>query len=65
MFLTCVVCPGAKTVQFLHGEDGEPWVWVMGEHPDDMPIDQILEIETRETARQQAEREAQQLAELR
>lgn len=51
----------AKTVQFLNGSDGDPWVWVMGEHPDDLPIEAILEQEAREAARQQAEREAQQL----
>ncbi|XP_034249092.1 SH2 domain-containing protein 4A-like isoform X2 [Thrips palmi] len=51
----------SKTVQFLNGPDGEPWVWVMGEHPDDLPIEQILELEAREKARQQAELEAQQL----
>ncbi|KAK3911799.1 SH2 domain-containing protein 4A, partial [Frankliniella fusca] len=51
----------AKTVQFMSGEDGEPWVWVMGEHPDDKSIEQILEQEAREKARKQAELEAQQL----
>lgn len=48
-------------MQFLNGPDGEPWVWVMGEHPDDLPIEQILELEARDKARQQAELEAQQL----
>lgn len=51
----------AKTVQFLNGSDGEPWVWVMGEHDDDLSIEQILEREAREKARKQAELEAQQL----
>lgn len=50
----------AKSVKFMHGEDGEPWVWVMGEHPDDKSIEQILEREARENARKQAELEAQQ-----
>lgn len=51
----------AKTVQFMNGSNGEPWVWVMGEHPDDPSIEQILEREAREKARKQAELEAQQL----
>ena len=50
-----------KHVGFLLGSDGEPWVWVMGEHPDDLSIDAILEKEARETARRQAEKEAEQL----
>jgi SH2 domain-containing protein 4A len=50
-----------KQVDFLMGSDGEPWVWVMGEHPDDLSIDEILEQEAREKARRQAEKEAEQL----
>lgn len=50
-----------KQVDFLLGSDGEPWVWVMGEHPDDPSIEEILEKEARETARRQAEKEAEQL----
>jgi SH2 domain-containing protein 4A len=48
-------------VDFLMGSDGEPWVWVMGEHPNDLGIDEILEQEAREKARRQAEKEAEQL----
>lgn len=50
-----------KQVDFLMGSDGEPWVWVMGEHPDDLSIEEILEQEAREKARRQAEKEAEQL----
>ena len=50
-----------KQVDFLMGSDGEPWVWVMGEHPDDLRIEEILEQEAREKARRQAEKEAEQL----
>ncbi|XP_049774429.1 SH2 domain-containing protein 4B-like isoform X2 [Schistocerca cancellata] len=53
--------PNKKKVDFLLGADGEPWVWVMGEHPDDPSIEEILEREAREKARQQAEKEAEQL----
>lgn len=50
-----------KSVSFLHGEDGEPWVWVMGEHKDDKTIDEILNEEARDKARQIAEQETEQL----
>ncbi|XP_066153370.1 SH2 domain-containing protein 4A-like [Euwallacea fornicatus] len=50
-----------KNVSFLKGEDGEPWVWVMGEHKNDKSIDDILNEETREKARQIAEKETEQL----
>ncbi|KAK6628291.1 hypothetical protein RUM43_002103 [Polyplax serrata] len=47
-------------VKFLEGSDGEPWTWVMGEHPDDKSIEQILEEEAREKARKLAEKEAKE-----
>nr|CAD7589130.1 unnamed protein product [Timema genevievae] len=46
-----------KQVEFLLSSNGEPWVWVMGEHPDDRTIEEILEQEAREKARKQAEKE--------
>ncbi|XP_053610471.1 SH2 domain-containing protein 4A-like [Plodia interpunctella] len=52
---------GKKQVQFMKGEDGEPWVWVMGEHPDDKSIESILAEETRQRALAQAREEAHQL----
>ncbi|XP_072944691.1 SH2 domain-containing protein 4A-like [Epargyreus clarus] len=52
---------GKKQVQFLKGEDGEPWVWVMGEHPDDQSIESILAEEARQRALAQARQEAHQL----
>ncbi|XP_047535534.1 SH2 domain-containing protein 4B-like [Vanessa atalanta] len=52
---------GKKQVQFLNGEDGEPWVWVMGEHPDDQSIESILAEEARQRALTQAREEAHQL----
>ncbi|KAL1493994.1 hypothetical protein ABEB36_009670 [Hypothenemus hampei] len=50
-----------KSVSFLKGEDGEPWVWVMGEHKDDKTIEEILNEEARQKARQIAEQETEQL----
>ncbi|NWJ04101.1 SH24B protein, partial [Crypturellus undulatus] len=50
-----------KRVQWLHGKDGEVWVWVMGEAPGDKPYEQISEELIAERARQQAQKEAEEL----
>ncbi|KFO87349.1 SH2 domain-containing protein 4B [Buceros rhinoceros silvestris] len=50
-----------KHVQWLRGKDGEVWVWVMGEAPGDKPYDQISEELMAERARQQAQKEAEEL----
>ncbi|XP_026318411.1 SH2 domain-containing protein 4B-like [Hyposmocoma kahamanoa] len=50
-----------KQVQFMKGEDGEPWVWVMGEHKDDKSIESILAEEAKQRALAQARQEAHQL----
>lgn len=50
-----------KSVSFMQGADGEPWVWVMGEHADDKSIEQILKEEAMEKARKLAEKEAEEL----
>ncbi|KFW85744.1 SH2 domain-containing protein 4B [Manacus vitellinus] len=50
-----------KRVQWLRGKDGEVWVWVMGEGPGDKPYEQISEELIAERARQQAQREAEEL----
>ncbi|NWY68340.1 SH24B protein, partial [Erithacus rubecula] len=52
---------GGKRVQWLRGKDGEVWVWVMGEAPGDKPYEQISEELMAERARQQAQREAEEL----
>ncbi|XP_070395243.1 SH2 domain-containing protein 4A-like isoform X2 [Dermacentor albipictus] len=52
--------PGSKRVDFLLGSDGKPWTWVMGEHPEDSSIEEILEKETKEKARIQAAQETLQ-----
>ncbi|KAH7725974.1 SH2 domain containing protein [Aphelenchoides avenae] len=44
-------------IQWLTGRDGEVWVWVMGEHPDDKPIERIIEDEAKKMAREIAENE--------
>lgn len=53
--------PGKKTVNFLTGNDGNEWVWVMGEHKNDKSIEQILEEEAQAKALLEAEREAEEL----
>ncbi|GAB1609149.1 SH2 domain-containing protein 4B-like isoform X1 [Argonauta hians] len=53
--------PGKKKVEFLSGKDGLEWVWVMGHHPNDLSIEEILEKEAKEKAAIQAEREAEEL----
>lgn len=50
-----------KAVQFLLGDDQNVWVWVMGEHPDDKSIDDIVEEEARAKASSSAEKEAELL----
>lgn len=50
-----------KSVSFLKGCDGEPWVWVMGEHADDKSIEEILKEEAIEKAREIAVKEAEEL----
>ncbi|NWR54990.1 SH24B protein, partial [Bucorvus abyssinicus] len=50
-----------KHVQWLRGKDGEVWVWVMGEAPGDKPYEQISEELMAERARQQAQKEAEEL----
>lgn len=52
---------GKKSVSFLKGCDGEPWVWVMGEHKNDKTIEEILKEEAIEKARKIAEKEAEEL----
>uniref|UniRef100_A0A1I8BYH9 SH2 domain-containing protein n=1 Tax=Meloidogyne hapla TaxID=6305 RepID=A0A1I8BYH9_MELHA len=44
-------------VKWLNGRDGNVWVWVMGEHPSDLTIEQILENEAKERAKSLAEKE--------
>lgn len=49
------------SVEFLLGADGEPWVWVMGEHENDKSIEQILADEAQRKARELAEQETKEL----
>lgn len=49
------------SVDFLLGSDGEPWVWVMGEHENDKSIEQILGDEAQRKARELAEQETKEL----
>lgn len=50
-----------KSVTFLKGVDGEPWVWVMGEHENDKTIEEILAEEAMDKARKLAEKETKEL----
>ncbi|XP_070610019.1 SH2 domain-containing protein 4B [Erythrolamprus reginae] len=50
-----------KHVQWLQGADGEVWVWLMGEGPGDKTYEQISEELLAERARQQAQKEAEEL----
>nr|XP_028584279.1 SH2 domain-containing protein 4B [Podarcis muralis] len=50
-----------KRVQWLCGTDGEVWVWIMGEAPGDKPYEQLTEELIAERARQQAQKEAEEL----
>ncbi|KAM5242520.1 SH2 domain-containing protein 4B isoform 2-T2 [Hipposideros larvatus] len=50
-----------KHIQWLLGEDGEVWVWIMGEGPGDKPYEEISEELIAERARLQAQREAELL----
>ncbi|XP_036404692.1 SH2 domain-containing protein 4B-like [Megalops cyprinoides] len=52
---------GGRGIQWLLGEDGEVWVWVMGEAPGDRPFEEIVEELMAERARRQAQQEAQEL----
>uniref|UniRef100_A0A158PC40 PP25 n=1 Tax=Angiostrongylus cantonensis TaxID=6313 RepID=A0A158PC40_ANGCA len=46
-----------KGIKWLTGADGEVWVWVMGDHPLDKSIEEILEEEARLEAHSRAIRE--------
>lgn len=59
--LLVAVAGNGKRVQWLRGKDGEVWVWVMGEAPGDKPYEQISEELIAERARQQAQKEAEEL----
>lgn len=53
--------PPQRRIQFLTGADGEPWVWVMGEHEGDRSIEEILADEAKLRARKLAEIETKEL----
>ncbi|KAK2871542.1 hypothetical protein QQF64_002746 [Cirrhinus molitorella] len=50
-----------KTVSWMKGLDNDVWVWVMGEHSDDKPYDQICDEIMAERAALQAQIEAEKL----
>ena len=61
LYVCMIFITGKKTVAFLEGEDGEPWVWVMGEHENDKRIEDIIEEEAQKEALKLAEEEAEAL----
>ena len=52
---------GVRNIGWLLGTDGYEWVWVMGDHEKDKPIEQILEEEAIQKAKLLAEKEAEEL----
>uniref|UniRef100_A0A2C9LWB2 SH2 domain-containing protein n=1 Tax=Biomphalaria glabrata TaxID=6526 RepID=A0A2C9LWB2_BIOGL len=63
VFVLVATLTGKKKVQFMKARDGGDWVWVMGEHPNDKSIEQILQEEALLTAAKLAEAEAKVLRE--
>ncbi|KAJ8417985.1 hypothetical protein AAFF_G00136940 [Aldrovandia affinis] len=55
---------GGKGVQWLLGQDGDVWVWVMGEAPGDKPYQEIVTELMEDRARRQAQHEAQELCSI-
>ena len=51
------ICYPFLQIDFLLASDGKPWVWVMGEHKDDLPYDQI--VQHRELKKQEEEKRAE------
>jgi SH2 domain-containing protein 4A len=52
-------------VKFREGADGKPWVWVMGEHPDDLLYEELVRMKEAEREREEKEKvrkEAEELA---
>lgn len=47
-----------RNIQWLLGKDNNIWVWVMGDHPNDLTIEEIIEEENQRKAREIAENEA-------
>ncbi|VDK45964.1 unnamed protein product [Anisakis simplex] len=47
----------SRRIKWLHGGDGEVWVWVMGEHKDDLSLEELIEKRDMEEARKIAEKE--------
>lgn len=58
---SCCEAASDKHIQWLLGEDGEVWVWIMGEGPGDKPYEEISEELIAEKAWLQAQREAEEL----
>ena len=57
-------------VGFLHGADGNPWVWVMGDHSSDLSYEELVKKREQEELRKeklndmQDRKEAEEIAKL-
>ncbi|XP_031434039.1 SH2 domain-containing protein 4A isoform X2 [Clupea harengus] len=51
----------AKSVSWMKASDGDDWVWVMGDHPEDKSYDQICDGIMAQRAALQAQKEAEEL----
>ena len=58
LFVTLSVC--FPQIQFLLGADSEPWTWVMGEHGEDLPYDELV----RQRERREREKEEEEEREI-
>uniref|UniRef100_A0A915BFV8 SH2 domain-containing protein n=1 Tax=Parascaris univalens TaxID=6257 RepID=A0A915BFV8_PARUN len=47
----------SRRIKWLSGSDGKVWVWVMGEHKDDLSLEELIEKRDLEEARKLAEKE--------
>lgn len=56
MFNVLVLLP-ELIYRWLSGSDGKVWVWVMGEHKDDLSLEELIEKRDLEEARKLAEKE--------
>jgi len=57
MYLSAATAIERRSVDFLTTKEGAIWTWVMGEHPADRTVEQIIEVEAQAQALRLAEAE--------